>query len=95
MIPSATELFWHALTHARAWWPHAFRVRLLQDAAVVWASGEEIDWGKVAARLISDEPGDIGLAKRWLRAAAWLAGIHTTDERLGELPAFDLSDLLR
>ncbi len=94
-IPPATELLWHALTHAAVSWSDAFRIRLLQDAAVVWASGEEIDWGEIAARLKSDEPGDLGLAKRWLSAAAWLSGIRTTDQRLGDLPLFDLPQLLR
>jgi len=35
------------------------------------------------------------VARQWLRAAAWLSGIDTPDERMGELPAFDLCHLLR
>ena len=94
-IPAATELFWHALTHAAEARTDGFRIRFLQDAAVVWASGEEIDWGEIAGRLDSGELRDAAVARRWLGAAAWLSGIDTPDERMGELPAFDLCHLLR
>lgn len=94
-IPAATELLWHALTHAAVAWTDGFRIRFLQDAAVVWASGQAIDWGEIAQRLRSTELANAAAARRWLRAAAWLSGIDKPDDRLGDLPAFDLCHLLR
>ncbi len=94
-IPGATELLWHALTHAAVAWTEGFRIRFLQDGAVVWASGQAIDWGEIAARLKSSELGGDAVARRWLSAAAWLAGIDEPDERLGDMPACDPRHLLR
>lgn len=94
-VPAATELFWHAVTHAPLRWPDAFRLRFLQDAAVVWATGEEIDWGEIVARFGGGEVTHVGPARAWLGAAAWLAGSPQIDRRLGVGGAFDLARALQ
>src|SRR5438128_8145899 len=43
-IPGATELLWHAITHVPLPHAHAFRLRYLQDAAVICAASEDVDW---------------------------------------------------
>lgn len=95
-VPCPTELFWHAVSHAHSNPLQAFRLRLLQDAATIWASGEEIDWDAVAARLQTDELPSAPFARRWLAAAGWLAGHSQIDERLiGDTAPFDLHRALR
>ena len=94
-IPTATELFWHAITHAPLRWPYAFRIRCLQDAAVIWAADDQVDWSEVASRLESAEIRDVALARRWLSAAAWLSGCSDIDARLGAAESVDLPKLLR
>ena len=63
-VPAATELLWHAITHAPLPDPLAFRLRFLQDAEVSWAAGAEIDWSEIASRFSSDELPDRALARR-------------------------------
>src|SRR5437764_5709390 len=48
-VPGATELFWHAITHAPLPDPLAFRLRFLHDAEVGWAAEAEIDWSEIAS----------------------------------------------
>lgn len=86
----ATELLWHAVTHAFNHYPEAFRLRLLLDAAVICAAGTEVDWDEIARRLDSPEMTRPGYAVRWLGAAAWLAGIALPKEIARRAPAFDL-----
>jgi hypothetical protein len=96
-VPSTTELFWHAVSHAHSH-PRqpAFRLRFLQDAATIWASGEDVDWRVVAARLDSHELWSPVLARRWLGTAGWLAGQSPIAERLaGGTPPFELHRALR
>jgi hypothetical protein len=90
-VPSATELLWHAITHAPLPHPYAFRIRFLQDAAVVWAAAADIDWDEIATRLAGSELPHRALARCWLGTAARLAGLAHTDRALGTLPALDLS----
>jgi hypothetical protein len=78
-IPCATELLWHALTHALHHRQRGFRLRFYLDAAVIMASGREVRWSTIMERLREPEVPDRSLAVRWLRAAAELAG--------SELPA--------
>jgi hypothetical protein len=95
-VPSTTELFWHAVSHALHDPQQAFRLRSLQDAATIWASDEEIDWRAVAARLDSHELQSPMLARRWLGAAGSLAGRSPIAERLaGGAPPFQLHRALR
>ena len=93
-VPAATELLWHAITHAPLPDPLAFRLRFLQDAEVSWAAGAEIDWSEIASRFSSDELPDRALARRWLGTATQLSGIPDTETYLGSLPALDLSQAL-
>jgi hypothetical protein len=90
LVPSATELLWHAITHAPLPHPSAFRIRFLQDAAVVWAAGAEVDWSEIGARLSSGELPHGDLARCWLGTAARLTGLTDTHRTLGPLPALDL-----
>jgi len=93
-VPAATELLWHAITHAPLPDPLAFRLRFLQDAEVSWAAGAEIDWSEIASRFSSDELPDRALARRWLGTATQLSGVPDTETYLGSLPALDLSQAL-
>jgi hypothetical protein len=90
-VPSATELLWHAITHAPLPHPYAFRIRFLQDAAVVWAAAADIDWEEIATRLAGNELPHPALGRCWLGTAGRLAGLTDTDRALGALPALDLS----
>lgn len=94
LVPSATELFWHALVHAPLRWPRAFSLRFFQDAAVVWAADDQIDWQLVATRLESTEVQHPARARTWLAAAAWLAGRTDIPGPLGTLPPVELSTWL-
>jgi len=94
-VPRATELLWHAVTHAPLAWPHAFRLRFLQDAAVVLAAAREVDWAEISRRLRTDEIPDDSLAARWLAAAGWLAGRDCSAVRPEPVPPVDLSTLLQ
>jgi hypothetical protein len=93
-VPAATELFWHAITHAPLPEPFAFRIRFLQDASVGWTAGTEIDWKEIATRLGSAEVPDGALARRWLGTAARLSGVPGAEDRIGPVPALDLSRAL-
>ncbi|TME93777.1 MAG: nucleotidyltransferase family protein [Chloroflexi bacterium] len=93
-VPAATELLWHAITHAPLPDPLAFRLRFLQDAEVGWAAGAEIDWSEIASRFGSAELPDRALARRWLGTATQLSGVPDTETYLGSLPALDLSQAL-
>ena len=93
-VPAATELLWHAITHAPLPDPVAFRLRFLQDAEVGWAAGAEIDWSEIASRFGSAELPDRALARRWLGTATQLSGVPDTETYLGSLPALDLSQAL-
>jgi hypothetical protein len=95
-VSTATELFWHALAHALVEPSYGFRLRFFLDAAVVLASGQALNWKEIAARLESAELPDATVAKRWLGAAAWLAGPPGGPAHLlGDVPAFDLTAALR
>jgi hypothetical protein len=90
MVPSLTELLWHALTHAIALGPQGFRLRFFQDAALIIASGEILDWETLRGRLDSREVADPVLARGWLWAAAELAGRSAIPAWLSAGPSFDL-----
>ena len=93
-VPGPTELLWHAITHAPLLHPYSFRMRFLQDAAVVWGASAGIDWREIAARLASPELPQLDLARRWLGTAVRLCGVPNSESPLGGLPTFDLSRAL-
>lgn len=95
-VPSATEIFWHALTHGMEHGPAWFGLRSLLDLVTVWVGDERLDWGLIRDRLGSREVGDARAARIWLGAARWLAGPDAvaTDE-LGKLPQGHLRRVLR
>lgn len=94
LVPNATELLWHAVSHAPIRWPESFRVRFFQDAAVVWAAAHDIDWDVIATRLRSDELEFPERARTWLAAAGWLSGRPESADALTPLPTFDLARML-
>src|SRR5205807_695030 len=93
-VPTATELLWHAITHAPLLRSYGFRIRFLQDAAVVWGASAGVDWGEIAARLTSRELPRSDLARRWLGAVAQLCDGPKAENPLQDLPTFDLSRAL-
>jgi Uncharacterised nucleotidyltransferase len=74
-IPSPTELFWSGTAHGLRHPDIAFLLVLLLDAAVILASGVEVEWGEIARRLEAKEIVDGAAAGAWLGAAANLAGV--------------------
>jgi hypothetical protein len=93
LIPSATELLWHSVTHGLIHGTAAFRLRYFQDASVILASGEPIDWELIARRLGSPEVPSQALAVTWLGAAARLAG-HALPSELPHAVPFDTARAL-
>ena len=73
-VPSATELLWHGLTHAKPSEPGAWVLRFWLDAASLLAA-PAVDWMTIAQRLGGAELPDRERAERWLAAAAQLAGV--------------------
>ncbi|TMC55058.1 MAG: nucleotidyltransferase family protein [Chloroflexi bacterium] len=95
-VPAPTERLWHALGHALVGSSsYGFRLRFLLDAAVVSTSGRHVDWRAVASRLDAGELPDATAARRWLGAAAWLAGTPCPAEVTRGIAAFDLTRALR
>jgi hypothetical protein len=76
LVPSATEMAWHALTHADLVEPGAWRLGLLLAGATALLAGP-IAWDTIAARLETAEVPDRERAAQWLQAAAGLAGLAT------------------
>ena len=73
-VPSATELLWHALTHAKPSDPAAWILRYWLDASAVLAASD-VDWMGIAARMAAGELADPPRARMWLSAAGQLAGV--------------------
>jgi len=92
LVPNATELFWHGLTHAVRHGEGFFRLRFLLDAASIWASDAAIDWDVVHERW-RHELRDHAAARLWLGEVAWLARRETG--LFGALPHGHLERLLR
>jgi hypothetical protein len=93
-VPCATELLWHGLTHALHAGPAGFRLRYLLDGTSVLASGAEIDWELISARLEAGEDVDAALARAWLGTAALLAGCHLPATVQCSSAAFDIARAL-
>lgn len=95
-VSATTELLWHTVAHAlRTPSGGAFRLRFLLDAASLWAGGDQIDWGRIAGRLAAGEVPHTILARRWLAAAAWLAGRTPPADVVADAAPFDLHRALR
>lgn len=94
-VPSTTESLWHGLVHAEPHKLEAWRLRLLLDGAAPLAGSDPIDWSAIATRLNAGEVPDVLAARRWLGAAAQLAGITVPDVILGNTAAFDAPRALR
>ncbi len=101
-IPPATELLWHAVTHAFGDGAEGFRLRTFLDGAVVLAAEVPIDWDALGHRIAAGEVRDAerGVAtpsrqvERWLGTAAMLAGV-TLPERFAAAGRFRIDRLLR
>jgi hypothetical protein len=103
LIPSATELLWHALSHAVQEGVYGFRLRHLLDAAAVLASAAPVNWDVILMRLeveqLLDEesrrPADRRQVVRWLGCAARLAGATVPPELVGDAEEYPLEMVLR
>jgi hypothetical protein len=88
VIPSDTELFWHAIAHAvihaEEYGRVGTKLRFWLDPAALLAADASIDWARIRARLESRECADPALVRAWIRTAAELSG--------RELPAGALGD---
>ena len=94
-IPSPTELLWHALTNAMAQGTKAWRLRFFLDAASVLAGHEPITWEIIGGRLDAGEVAAQGAPRRWLDAAAQLAGVDIPPGILGGVAPYDVVHALR
>ena len=78
LIPSSTELVWHAITHGLQHGPDAYRLRHFLDAAAILEPGAAaVDWSVIRDRLKAGEDAPAEVAWAWLAAAAWLGGLST------------------
>jgi len=96
-VPPPTELLWHSVTHAareHELYETGFRLRYFQDAAVILAASDGIDWVEIGRRLESSEIEDRDAMLRWLGAAATLGG-RTFPNALGRARSFNLERSLR
>jgi hypothetical protein len=94
-VPSATELCWGSIAHALVHPTDAYRLALLLDPAVIWASGAVIDWTEIRRRLDAGEAAAPALAARWLGAVAALVD-RAVPAPLGEVVrAYRLDRVLR
>jgi hypothetical protein len=93
-VPSATELFWGATAHSLLIPDIAFLLLFFFDAAVIWASGEPVDWPEIARRLDAKEIVDGTAAAAWLGAAAQLAGVEPPAALTGRVAPYDLERAL-
>jgi hypothetical protein len=94
VIPSATELLWHAVTHGLHHGTVGFRLRYIQDASVILAGAAPIDWGVIVNRLATAEVPSRNQAMAWLGAAALFTRRELPPEASG-MPPFELSRALR
>lgn len=93
-VPSATELLWSSVAHGLRHPEIAFLLFRLLDAAVIWASGADVDWREIARRLDAKEIVDGVAAGAWLGAAAQLAGVEPPTSLAGRIAPYDLERAL-
>ena len=94
VVPSATELLWHAFAHALTHDTDAFRLRHFLDVAALWFSTPTIDWTEIHARLDGPEIRNRSLAIAWLGATAWLANRTLPEFLDNSIPPFRLERML-
>jgi len=76
LIPSATELLWHAVTHSLQHGALSYRLRYFLDAVALFdGGGAAVDWPVMAARLAAGSEVDPESARAWLGTAAAIAGV--------------------
>jgi hypothetical protein len=90
LLPTPTELLWHAVTHVDNHTPDGFRLRFLLDAAAIISAEASLDWNTIRNRLGTDELENPTPAVRWLGAAHWLAGSPRFPDWLRSSQEFDL-----
>jgi hypothetical protein len=93
-IPCATELLWHGIAHGLLHGTRGFRLRYFQDASVILASAEPIEWETLNGRLKSPEVPSRDLSLAWLGAAASLSGRPLPADMAAVAP-FELGRALR
>lgn len=89
-VPSATDLLWSGAAHGLRHPEIAFLLILLFDVAVIWASGEPIDWQEIARRLEAKEIVHGATAGAWFEAAAQLADVARPPELQYRLEPYNL-----
>lgn len=94
-VPPATELFWGGMAHGLLHPEIAFLLVFLFDAAVIWTSGDSLDWSEIRRRLDAGEIVDRAAAAAWLGAAVELAGVEIPAALVGRITPFDLERALR
>jgi hypothetical protein len=94
LVPCATEMLWHGLTHALQNHLFAWRLRFLLDGAVILAGDDGIAWDTLGARIDAGELDPVA-ATRWLDAAAQLAGVELPIPLRGNGTPFDVPLTLR
>ncbi len=90
LLPTPTELLWHAITHADTHSPYGFILRFFLDAAVIISADPDLDWDTIQERLNTDELENPATGLQWLGAAHWLAGGPEVPDWLPSSPEFDL-----
>ncbi|HEY2805824.1 MAG TPA: nucleotidyltransferase family protein [Gemmatimonadales bacterium] len=94
-IPAPTELLWHGLSHALQHDTRAWRLRFFLDAACVLAADEPVAWEIIGQRLDDNEVPEQRSPRRWLDAAAQLAGVELPPGIVRNVPRFDVERALR
>lgn len=94
-VPAPTELLWHAVTHALWHGTMAWRLRFFLDAASILGGEEPVAWDMIGARLDKGEVAASSSPRRWLDAAAQLAGADLPPGILGRARPLDIVRILR
>jgi hypothetical protein len=90
IIPAATELLWHAMSHALQHGTSAWRLRFFLDGAAILAGKEPVMWDIIGQRLDSGEISDESQARRWIDAAGRLANADVPRSITRGAKAFDV-----
>lgn len=102
LVPAATELAWHTISHAATDGVAGFRLRHWLDLVAMFAAGSAVNWDVIESRIETEQvPDDLTLEpleprmlRQWLGGAAALLESGTCQEWLDSSLPLDLTDLL-
>lgn len=94
-VPNATEMLWHAVTHALQHGVIAWRLRFFQDGASILGGADAIDWETIRRRVAAREISDVTSVQRWLGSAADLAGVTLPADVSNGAPPFGVANALQ